>query len=149
MALDSVMLAVGPRDAERVELLGETTIDIAGPNDARVVLVHVFTEEEFADTVKRLSYKETDSPTPDEVAKRHATIRDLGAALDDAGVQYEVRGEVGEHGDRISTLAATLGIDHLIIGGRKRSPTGKAVFGSTAQEIMLNAPCPVTFARQD
>jgi nucleotide-binding universal stress UspA family protein len=39
--------------------------------------------------------------------------------------------------------------DMIIVGGRKRSPAGKAVFGSVAQAVMLSAPGPVTFVRAD
>jgi|GEM_PF-4548266 len=47
MALETVVLAVGPGDAERIDRLAEETIDIAGPADATVVLGHVFTDEEY------------------------------------------------------------------------------------------------------
>lgn len=32
---------------------------------------------------------------------------------------------------------------YLVVGGRQRSPVGKAVFGSTSQSIILNTDCPV------
>lgn len=34
-------------------------------------------------------------------------------------------------------------IDHIIIGVQKKSKVGKFFFGSTAQHIILHAPCPV------
>ncbi|MCF8024341.1 MAG: universal stress protein [Desulfobacteraceae bacterium] len=41
------------------------------------------------------------------------------------------------------SYAAEQEIDEMVIGIRKRSRMGKLIFGSTAQYLILNAPCPV------
>lgn len=148
MALETVLLAVGGGDADRTDLLAETVVDIAGPADAAVTLAHVFTGEELENARNQLDYDPDSAVDPDEVASRHATTRSLGENLSNAGVAHSVRGSVGPHGEAIVELATDVGADLIVVGGRKRSPTGKAVFGSTAQEVMLNAPCPVTFVRE-
>jgi len=149
MAIENLLLAVGPSDDERIEPMARTATDIAGPAGATVTLAHVFTREEYEDTASRLGFGEDDEVTPDVVARRHATIRDLADQLDDEGVDYDVRGHVGGHGESIVELADDVDADIAVVGGRKRSPTGKAVFGSTAQTVLLSAPCPVTFVRSD
>ncbi|WP_458185200.1 universal stress protein [Haladaptatus sp. NG-WS-4] len=149
MAIETILLAVGPGDADRTDRLASAVADVAGPTGATVVLAHVFTNEEFDDVIERLDYDPSGKPNPDEVAARHATIRSLANSLDDDGVGYAIRGAVGDHGETIVELAKDVTADSVFVGGRKRSPTGKAVFGSTAQEVMLSAPCPVTFVRDD
>jgi nucleotide-binding universal stress UspA family protein len=146
--LDTVVLAVGPGDADRSDQLARTVLEVARPTDAAVVLAHVFTAGEYDEVLDRLEF-EADGVDPDAVAARHSTIHDLQAVLDEHGVAYEIRGAVGEHGPTIVDLATEADADRVVVGGRRRSPTGKAVFGSTAQEVLLSAPCPVTFVRSD
>ncbi|WP_339102499.1 universal stress protein [Haloterrigena salinisoli] len=150
MTLETVLLAVGPGDAERIDELAETVAEVAEPADATVVLAHVFTKSEYDDVLSRLEFdRDQTEIDPDDVARRHSTILDLQETLDEYGVDYETRGAVGEHGPTIVDLATSTDADRVVVGGRRRSPTGKAVFGSTAQEVMLSAPCPVTFVRND
>ena len=149
MALDTVLVAVGDDDEGRVASLAQTTTDIAGAAGATVSLLHVFSEDQYHELRDQLEFDPSDEATPDTVARRHSSVRDLGDALDDAGVSFSRQGAVGGKGETVVDVAESIDADLIIVGGRKRSPAGKAVFGSTAQEIMLSAPCPVTFVRAD
>jgi nucleotide-binding universal stress UspA family protein len=147
--LETIFVAVGPADRDRNERLAEEAIDLAGPSGAGVVLGHVFTEEEYVERRDALGFDPDSEVTPDRVAERIAAVRDLGEALDAADVEYEVRGALGDSGEGIVDLADAADADLVLVGGRTRSPTGKAVFGSTAQEVMLSASSPVLFVRAD
>lgn len=147
MTLENILLAVGPGDKDRTEKLAEFAVDIAGPADTTVILTHVFTQDEYSSATERLRIESPTEVTPDKVARRHETTRSISKTLKEAGINYEIRGTVGPHGEEIIRLAANESSGLVVVGGRKRSPTGKAVFGSTAQEVMLSAPCPVTFVR--
>ena len=46
-------------------------------------------------------------------------------------------------GEDLVQLADEHKADEIIIGVRRRSKVGKLIFGSTAQYVVLNAPCPV------
>ena len=65
----------------------------------------------------------------------------LGEAGVDAQFKQFVRGKdaVAEIEALVDTLPASL----LIIGLRKRSPVGKLIMGSVAQELLLSVSCPV------
>jgi nucleotide-binding universal stress UspA family protein len=48
-----------------------------------------------------------------------------------------------DSGEELVDYAGQNKIDEIIVGIRKKSKTSKLVFGSTAQYVILNAPCPV------
>ena len=48
-----------------------------------------------------------------------------------------------EAGEDLVQLADENKVDEIIMGVRRRSKVGKLIFGSTAQYVILNAPCPV------
>jgi nucleotide-binding universal stress UspA family protein len=48
-----------------------------------------------------------------------------------------------EAGEDLVQLAEEKKVDEIVIGVRRRSKVGKIIFGSTAQYVILNAPCPV------
>ena len=46
-------------------------------------------------------------------------------------------------GENLVRIAEEKVVDEIYIGIKKRSKVGKLMFGSTAQYVILNAPCPV------
>jgi len=152
MSLETVLLAVDTDESERIDALAETAVDIAGPAGATVALTHVYAPDAYETARERLQFDPDSEVTPSVVAERNASIRELGEILDDAGVEYTVHARLSNGdsaGDRLVEIAKEIDADLVIVGGRTRTPAGKAVFGSTAQTILLNAPCPVTFVRSD
>ena len=67
---------------------------------------------------------------------------DLERRLAESGVDHEVRQSVGVDPADDLVEAARGAVDPVIvIGMRHRSPVGKLIMGSTAQRILLDAPC--------
>ena len=69
----------------------------------------------------------------------------LDTELAESGVPHEVRRV--EHGtDPAAQILETIEAEQarlLVIGLRHRTPVGKLLMGSTAQRLLLEAPCPV------
>ena len=67
------------------------------------------------------------------------------ARLDAAGVVYEIDQRVAGHeaSDEVVDAADRVKASLIVIGMRRRTPTGKLITGSQAQRILLDAHCPV------
>lgn len=74
-----------------------------------------------------------------EVARR--MIKSASGSYESADVTPG--GRVGDPTEEIMSLATRRNPRYLVIGGRKRSPAGKAVFGSVTQSVLLEANWPV------
>jgi len=82
------------------------------------------------------------------VDERFADERDLAgirSLLNAVGVVFEIQQLVrgNEAAEEIVEAADRLHASLVVIGIRRRSPTGKLLTGSQAQRILLDANCPV------
>lgn len=80
-------------------------------------------------------------------ATQVGSVRRFVETLDRSGIDATVHEDSGEPGEAIRSLTRTVDADMILVGGRKRSPAGKALFGSVTQDIILNADRPVTVVR--
>lgn len=77
-----------------------------------------------------------------------ATAEEIDAIdrqLTDEGLAHEVRQPTGGESaaDAILLAARETNADAIVIGIRRRSPVGKLITGSTAQQVLLDAECAV------
>lgn len=107
------------------------------------VVAHVFDTAEVESTNENLDI--SGRAKLDELASRKTGVSTAVDRLDDAGVTTEARGFQydGEPADAIIDAADEIDADRVYMYSRKRSPAGKAVFGSTLQQVVLNAAIPV------
>ncbi|MGP7961102.1 universal stress protein [Sanguibacter sp. A247] len=90
------------------------------------------------------------SERADRTDAEHARARDEDLArvtteLATSGVDHEVRviEGAGDVADDLVRIAEETSATLVVIGLRRRSPTGKLVLGANAQRVLLDAPCPV------
>lgn len=72
-------------------------------------------------------------------------LRTVLAELDAAGLSHRVVpvAQDADHAEEILVTAEDLSAEVIVIGLRRRSPVGKLVLGSSAQRVLLDAPCAV------
>lgn len=84
---------------------------------------------------------------PEWIAKTQAELAAARERLDTTGIEYTVHeGETDadiDAADDLVQVARDEEADLIVIGIRRRTPTGKLILGSQAQRILLDAPCPV------
>lgn len=120
--------------------------ELAAGVGAELVLLTLMDRDEYEqdlETMETIADIEGVSYTSEDLKESGRRFgRDIAAdEIGDRAVEYESICAIVEGGgeaDRILETAKREGCDHVFIAGRKRSPTGKAIFGDTTQRVILN-----------
>lgn len=155
------MTIVAAVDGEQIpDRVVTVSADLARQYRDELVVVHVMREDTYksrADSDQAsgggyLTGSETDYGSGSEIsysidqARRDAkgVAKDITErTLDDVPESVSYVGRVGEAVSEVLDVADDVDPQFLVIGGRKRTPVGKAVFGSATQSFLLNATAPV------
>lgn len=94
--------------------------------EVKATLLHVFTDNPGGASATQIG-----------------AVRRARETLENAGVEAEVVENSGEPAATILNVAERADADCICVGGRRRSPAGKAIFGSVSQSVILQADRPV------
>jgi len=115
---------------ERAMACARAVADLPGdPSETRVTVIHSFTDNPSGASASQL-----------------ASVRDVTDFLEERGVEVTVTESSGDPADQLLDAAKAADADLIVVAGRKRSPTGKALFGSVTQSVILNTERPVMVA---
>ena len=105
-------------------------------NEVSVTVAHAYRDDDAAQSA--------DAPPEQSpaVTKALASLREAGISAEPLEIFHPPTEGILDAADDIQP-------NQIVIGGRKRTPTGKALFGSTTQHVILNADQPVTVIRDD
>lgn len=142
--IDQLLFAVED-DEDRMLPLASHTAEMAAALDASVVLFHVYEQEEFDKYLERMDY---DSSDPDDIAKRNGTVEACASVFVDSGVRPEIAGAIGDPATEIAERVEGDGIDHVVLGGRRRTAVKKAFLGSVSQSVLRSVGVPCTIGMQ-
>jgi len=81
----------------------------------------------------------------EDIDKAESKLEKIKNTFAREGITCEAHASVSYQspGEDLVNSAKENQVDEIIIGVRRRSKVGKLVFGSTAQYVILEAPCPV------
>lgn len=108
---------------------------LAGAFDDELHVVNVKSYDSLTDNDSEVSEKSVKEQAADTAADAAAGV--------DADIKVVSVGRIGEPAAEVLDYAETVETRYIVIGGEKRSPVGKALFGSTTQQILLGAQRPV------
>lgn len=139
-----VLLPVDENE-DRADQTAHNVLDLPrDPEDIEVTILNAEEPYSVGDGGGRVSseelFDETDYPESVEV------VADI---LTEAGVETDRRRVHGSASEEILAAASDVDADVIAMSGRKRSPTGKVLFGSVTQSVLLDAERPVLVSAMD
>ena len=133
--------------SEHAKRIADEANTLANAFDEPLHLVHVLSRSEFVEMEETNVNETGDALELDQIREIAASI--AGEATADTDISAETVGLVGEAADEVVRYADEVDARYIVVGGRKRSPVGKALFGSVTQSVLLNGRQPVLTFRSD
>lgn len=142
------VLVVQTGDEPDQKLLRTAKDHVTG-TEKEILFCRIVDEKQFQNNLQRQAASDRDVESIDEM-EEIATSEADEIATDAFGddISYTTLGVVGTIPDDILRIADEKNCGHVFVSGKKRSPTGKAVFGDVAQSIILQFDGPVTVTTQ-
>jgi nucleotide-binding universal stress UspA family protein len=147
----TILAAIG--EDRRSNPIVSVAHDLALAFEAPLVVLHVVPQREFDEHRQAMvdlpDFADVSFTQEEGSAAKfaEAVVRETLGEFDADVV--ETVGRVGDPVDEIHEVAEELDARHLVIGGRRRSAAGKAIFGSTTQSVLLGSAVPVTTVMED
>lgn len=112
-------------------------------SQARAQITAVESMVETADGAEAYLLHVFDNNPEGASVKQVEAVRETKDRLEAAGVTVELLESSGDPAGEILRYAEEYDVDQICVGGRKRTPAGKALFGSVTQDVILGTHCPV------
>lgn len=128
-------------DARRDRWIVSEGANLANAFDDELHVIHVRNREDLEESATTGA---ADQRSPRDVA------RDTAASIASNGAEeFTPVGRIGSPATEIREYVEEVDARYLVVGGRKRSPIGKALFGSVTQSLLLNVDQPVVTVRTE
>lgn len=138
---------------ERTDPVVREAYDLARAFEEPLYVLHVVPGEAFEEHLAEIQSLDegADYSLSQEEGSAARLARDvLETTLDSFdAVTVETVGRVGDPTEEILDVAREREARFVVVGGRRRSPVGKAVFGSTTQAVVLGSDRPVVTVMYD
>lgn len=122
-----------------------TAKELAEAYGDELVVLYVLNEDEFEEhrhEIEVLGEVDTYSLVQGEQHAARVARKVVGETIE-SGEGVDVLGRIGRPVEEILAVADEREARYIVIGGRKRTPVGKAVFGSITQSVLLDSIRPV------
>lgn len=142
-----VLAAIDEDEGQATEIAASIEALAENVPELEVVVAHVFRDVDIPAQVVIHEQLGDFDDVHREQREVPAAVLNVVDRLKNRRIDAEILVESGEDpAERIIALAEERDVDNIFIGGRSSSPVGKALFGSVAQQVILNTDIPVTVA---